>query len=331
MADCHNLFSDFNNDLKITETKKQNLMTSKDNIREKIKKWFKENHPDYVPEFYIQGSKKLGTLIRTKEDTCDLDDGVYFKREVGVTGTTLQNWIYEAVKNITNAEVIHKAKCIRVIYANNYHIDIPVYYFPEDEEHPQLAVKNSDLEESDPKDFIDWFRYMKCEQLVRLIKFLKAWGDHLRNKMPSGLAFTVLAEKNYVEDDRDDISLYETLKAIRSDLENEFTCVMPTVPFDDLFSDYDQTRKDNFFDRLDAFIEDARKAIEDEDNEYKASKLWKKHLGKRFPEGKDEHLDKLLSAATLLKKGKAGTDKEGRIRCKDETRIHNKPHRFYGE
>lgn len=306
-------------------------MTSKDNIRSTIKTWFKKNHSDYKPEFFIQGSKKLGTLIRTKEDTCDLDDGVYFKREVGVTGTTLQNWIYEAVKNITNAEVIHKAKCIRVIYANDYHIDIPVYYFPENEDHPQLAVKNSDLEESDPKDFIDWFRYMKTDQLVRVIKFLKAWGDHLRNKMPSGLAFTVLAEKKYVEDDRDDISLYETLKAIRSELENDFECIMPTVPYDDLFSDYDQTRQDNFFDKLDSFIEDARKAIEDEDNEYKASKLWKKHLGKRFPEGKDEHLEQLLSAAALLKKGIAGTDRHGRIRHKDETRIHNKPHRFYGE
>ena len=44
----------------------------------KIKDYFNENHPEYKPTFYIQGSYKMGTTIRTKEDECDLDDGCYF-------------------------------------------------------------------------------------------------------------------------------------------------------------------------------------------------------------------------------------------------------------
>ncbi|HAH50261.1 MAG TPA: hypothetical protein DCL80_02975 [Balneola sp.] len=335
MSNCNNLFHDFNKYLKITKTKTINLMKSKDNIRKKIKEWFKENQSEYTPKFYIQGSRKLGTLIRTKNDTCDLDDGVYFEREIGVTGTTLQKWICEAVKDITDAEVIHKAKCIRVIYSGDYHIDIPVYYFPEDSEHPLLAVKDSELEESDPKDFVEWFLEQKCDQLVRIIKYLKAWGDHLRNKMPSGLAFTVLAEKNYVPDDRDDISFYKTLKAIKADLEISFECVMPTTPFDDLFSDYDQDRINRFFERLDNLIDDARLAIEEEENQLKASKIWKNHLGKRFPEGLDENVDEkleeLLKAASLIASGKAGVDKHGHIKCKEPNDVPVKKHRFYGE
>ena len=331
MSDCSNLFHDFNQDLKITNTKKTNLMESKNHIRRRIRAYFSENHPDYVPRFYIQGSRKIGTLIRTKDDTCDLDDGIYFEREIGVTGTTLQNWVYEAVKDIASADVNHKAKCIRVNYAGNYHIDLPVYYFPDGAEHPLLAVKNSDLEESDPREFIEWYNENKCDQLTRIVKYPKAWGDHVRNKMPSGLAVTVLAAKNLVENDRDDISLYETLKAIRSDLILSFKCEMPTTPYDDLFADYDQTRKDNFFDRLDEFIGDARLAIYEEESRLNASKKWKKHLGDRFPEGLDKTEEALLQSANRIIAGTAGVDRLGRIKPKEEVHVHNKPHRFYGE
>ncbi len=331
MTNCSNLFHDFNQDLKITKTKKTNLMASKNHIRRKLRAYFSENHSDYIPRFFIQGSRKIGTLIRTKDDTCDLDDGIYFEREIGVTGTTLQNWIYEAVKDIASADVNHKAKCIRVNYAGDYHIDLPVYYFPDDTEHPLLAVKNSDLEESDPKEFIEWYNENKCDQLTRIVKYLKAWGDNVRNKMPSGLAFTVLATKNFVENDRDDISLYETLKAIRSDLILSFKCVMPTSPYDDLFADYDETRKDNFLDQLYEFIEDARLAIYDEEIQLKASKKWKNHLGDRFPEGLDKTEEALLQSVNRIIAGTAGVDRLGRIKSKDEVHVHNKPHQFYGE
>ncbi len=335
MSNCSNLFYDFNEDLKITKTKNENLMKSKNNIRDKIKAYFKENHPNYIPTFFIQGSRKIGTMIRTKDDTCDLDDGIYFQRNIGVTGTTLQSWVYAAVEDIASANVNHKAKCIRVNYAGNYHIDLPIYYFPENEDHPLLAVKNSDLEESDPKEFIEWYRRVKTDQLTRIVKYLKAWGDNVRNKMPSGLAFTVLAERNYAIDDRDDISLFETLKAIRNDLFVQFKCTMPTTPHDDLFADFDQNRIDNFFERLDAFIEDARIAIHEEENQLKASKKWKKHLGERFPEGLDENIEEkendLLEAASLIAAGKAGTDRDGNIKPKETVDVHNKKHRFFGK
>ena|SRR5690554_929001 len=334
MSNCNNLFHDFNQNLNITKTKKENLMISKNNIRKTIKEWFKEHHPDYVPKFFIQGSRKLGTLIRTKDDTCDLDDGVYFEREIGVTGTTLQNWVYDAVNDVTHANTIHKSKCIRIIYAGDYHIDIPVYYFPKGEAHPLLAIKDSELELSDPKEFIEWYNTIKCDQLTRIIKYLKSWGDNLRDKMPNGLAFTVLASRNLVEDDRDDVSFYKTLKAIRADLKSNFICVMPTTPEDDLFSKYEKNRIDSFFEKLDALIEDGKTAIYDEDNQLKSSKKWKKHLGDRFPDGLDESTEEkeeaLLEAARTILAGKVGIDSKGRIKPKEECKIHNKPHRFYG-
>lgn len=271
------------------------MSNSKEALRQKIRDHFKKEHPEYDPQFYIQGSYKMGTGIRTKDDICDLDDGVYFFREPDVTGTTLQQWVKDAVEDHTNTPPEHKAKCIRNIFAGDYEIDMPVYYQIDGEEY-QLAVKNSDFEDSDPKAMVDWFNGKKDDkgQLVKIVKYLKAWCDHKQNKMPSGLAMTILASNAWgkvASNDRDDIMLRDILREIKKALDLDFKCVVPVVPNDDLFGDYDESRKKNFLDALKAFLDDAEAALR-EPNQKKASKLWKKHLGDRFPEGEDKEEEK---------------------------------------
>lgn len=290
MANCHKLFLEYNSNLNITKSKNENLITSRDSLRERIKKYFKENHPDYNPEFFIQGSYKMNTLIRTKDDTCDLDDGVHFRCNPDVSPTTLQNWVYNAVEGHTSGGQEHRKKCIRVIYSNDYHIDLPIYKQHEDDEYPFLAIKQKewDEEESNPKGFIEWFNEQKTKQMVRLTKFLKAWGDKEQNKMPSGLAMTLFAEKYIVEDERDDIALKNSLIELKDGLMDKWEALMPTKPEDDIIAKHDKDFQDNFFDSLNTFIEDAEKAIK-EDSQLKASKLWRKHLGNRFPLGDDDN------------------------------------------
>jgi len=85
----------------------------------------------------------MKTSIRTKDDICDLDDGVYFFRSPDVSATTLQTWIKNAVDEYTSEKPEHRSKCIRNIFANDYEIDIPVYYKIDDQEY-QLAIKIQD-------------------------------------------------------------------------------------------------------------------------------------------------------------------------------------------
>jgi hypothetical protein len=55
----------------------------------------------------------------------------------------------------------------------------------------------------------------------------------------------------------------------------------------------------NFLEALKNFIQDAESAL-NEKNQLKSSKLWKKHLGDRFPDGEDKDEDeKLLSGLVL--------------------------------
>jgi Second Messenger Oligonucleotide or Dinucleotide Synthetase domain len=290
MANCHDLFQVFNGEISIPPKKKSKMKTSKEGLRDRIRKHFKDKHPEYVPQFYIQGSHKMKTGIRTKDDICDLDDGVYFFREPDVTATTLQGWVWDAVDGYTGTSPEHRKKCIRNIFTGDYEIDMPVYYKIEGVEY-QLAVKDTGWENSDPKALIEWFNGKKDSdgKLIRAIKELKAWCDHKRNKMPNGLAMTVLAtnaKEKIVLNDRDDITLKDILKEIKRALDLKFECIVPATPNDNLFLDYDKTRKDNFLNALDTFIIDAEAALKEE-NQLRASKLWKKHLGDRFPEGED--------------------------------------------
>lgn len=291
MANCNNLFKEFNKSISIDADKNSKMTNSKTKLRDRIRKWFKDNHPDYVPKFYIQGSYKMKTGIRTKEDICDLDDGVYFFREPDVSATTLQSWIYQAVNGHTSSSPEHRKKCIRTIFVSDYEVDHPVYYRIEGEDY-QIAIKNIGFESSDPKAVVDWFNSNKDKNggMISMVKYLKAWCDNIRNKMPSGLAMTILAinaKKNIVLNERDDITLKDILKEIRSTLNSNFKCIVPAVPNDDLFENYDTDRKNRFLKTLDDFIDDADNALKEE-NELASSKLWKKHLGEKFPTGKNE-------------------------------------------
>ena len=301
MANCHHLFGEFNTEISLTSNKKTKMTTSKDGLRERIRKYFKEHHPEYVPKFYIQGSYKMKTGIRTKDDICDLDDGVYFFRTPDVTATTLQNWIWDAVNGYTSTSPEHRKKCIRNIFSGDYEIDIPVYYKIDGQEY-QLAVKNNGWEDSDPKALIDWFNANKDAngKMIKAIKELKAWCDHKRNKMPSGLAMTILAmnaKTKIVLNDRDDILLTDILREIKKALAQKFECIVPVTPKDDLFADYDSTRKNNFLTNLDSFLADAEAALK-ESNQLKASRLWQKHLGTRFPDGEDKNEQSNSNSAT---------------------------------
>lgn len=334
MSNCHNLFQTFNGNLNVT--KKKNLMTSRDNLQELIRSHFKEKHPDYVPKFRGQGSYYLGTMIRTKEDTCDLDNGVYFFPKPKETATTMQNWVWDAVENATSEKPQHRSKCIRVVYQGDYHIDLPVYYKESetnDADKPHLAIKDIGWSPSDPKEFKLWFRKQTDNegQLVKIVRFLKAWCDNKAKKMPKGLTMSVLASRNIKYNERDDICLRDTLKEIKSSLKLSWSCVMPTTPQDDLLENYSGD-KDYFFESIDAFIEDATQAIEKENNQLKASKLWQKHLGSYFPDGENKDVDKQANAlaelASTILSGNAKLDRDGRIQTNEG--VSHKSHKNFG-
>lgn len=242
--------------------------------------------------------------------------------------------MYDAVKNHTDGGAEHRKKCVRVFYKCAYNIDFPVYYEVEGETYSYLAIKGNGWRKDDPSKMAAWFKDKKDidGQLIRIVKDIKSWASEQDLKMPSGIALTVWAASYFSPSKgRDDKALLQTLNAIHSAITFVVSCVSPVEPYDDLVDKLSADQKENFRTRLKDFCDAAQKAI-DEPNQLKASKIWRKQLGDRFPLGVDENVDSranaLMASAASVLGGAAKLDTAGRI---NETfGITHKAHRNFG-
>ena len=311
MATLHKEFTKYNKELKLSDSRKDTLKTSREDIKKKIRNWFKENKPDELqPKFHGQGSFEMNTAInpiplKDENDNTllkyDLDYGIYFIEREDEDNRqsidTWHNWVCIAVENHTSKKPIQKSTCIRVIFSDGHHLDLPIYYKKDDL--IKLAHRSRGWIISDPKEFYKWFNDNKKNriQLERIVRYLKGWKNYREKnnsnlKLPSGFELTILAVNNYVEDDNDDKAFRETVRNIHSELNkpNGFKCLRPTTPLnEDVFADYSPTRKNNFLATLNNLLNDLD-GSRDEENFKKASEiLINNQFGKRFPHGEDKN------------------------------------------
>jgi hypothetical protein len=312
MADCNGLFLDYNKFITPTSVQRQKMKTSRQALEPKISDKLSDKL-GMRPSFYTQGSDapSMKTNIIKEDGTFDSDRGVYLPRKPDVSGETVQGYIYDAIKDHTKDGAQHRKKCVRSLYQCEYNIDFPAYYEVKGEDYAYMAVKGLEWIKDDPWHMIAWLKKYRDEtgQFIRMIKYLKGWASKRKSngKMPSGIAFAVWAARNFrIETGRDDQCLLNLLKAIKGSITFSVTCYAPVEPFDDLTAKLTQAQKDNFREELRLFCEDAQKAI-DEKDQLKASKLWRKYLGERFPEGVSEEDEKranaLLASASVVASG----------------------------
>lgn len=332
MANCHRLFQKYLEDISVSGKRKEKMKDSRLALQDHLKTYFKNKVGVTTPRFRIQGSYIMGTMVRKLDDTYDVDLGLYFLEKPTVDAATVQRYVFDAVKDWTDTPPVHKSKCIRVIYKGDYHVDIPVYYKLDNEVHPHLATKGG-WEDSDPKEFNDWFtkRSDANGQLKRMVKYLKAWSDKLNFRSPSGLTLTVWAA-NYVQHcDRDDETLVKLLERMRDSIPYGFICMLPVFAYNDVTAKLDNSQKEKFREALKSFAGDARKALGSK-NQLEASNLWRKHLGDRFPVGEDKDVDavetRLLEAAIAASTGAAKVDRSGKIQINEG--VPYKPNRNFG-
>lgn len=318
MANLHNVFSEYNRIVRLSDAKRAELMLVRDGLRARIQNRHLLTGGSYRPydglEFQSQGSFVMDTIIAPVHDDYDLDDGIYFignlSGERRPTPPEFHKMVIDAIgTDYDHVErVIDKMTCIRVLYKSGFHIDLPIYY-TDDIKCPNLADKERGWILSNPVEFIAWFedkvssgfqkaflyesalfdRYQqwitdirkKDVQLRRIVRYLKSWGDLRREEMPCGLIMTILAVNSYYEHERDDIALKETLILIEASLKRSFVCERPTTPKgEDLLSSY--KNKAALMNYLGQFIENAKKALLESDPG-KACKHWQRSLGDRFP------------------------------------------------
>jgi len=303
MMDASRLFSEFDSAIRLSESKIQKLEKARDALREKIRKYFEE-HEWETPKFHSQGSFPLRTNLnpikkKTEDgdikEEYDLDDGVYIicSEKERKQPATYHDRIYNAVDGHAKS-VMDKATCVRVVYADGHHIDLPCYWLAKNGDTPQLAHKSKGYIESDPRAFKKWVDSKISDvnsggQLRRTIRYLKAWKDfretqNVSLRLPSGFILTILACQNFAKDSREDLAFKNTVQQILDSLDYNFSCYRPTVPTDeDLLEVYS---KEVVLGEFAKMLDRAEKALE-ADSEISASEYWRKIFGDRFPLGKD--------------------------------------------
>lgn len=289
-SNCQNEFLKFNDALNITPTKKKKLKRAVKAIQSALKNYFKEQQAFTIPRFALQGSYKCGTMVRTTKDTCDFDLGVYFFSQPTVSYETIQKHIKIALDGRTEAGIKLLSKCVRLNYSDDYHIDMPVY-FTSDGKNFLLGSKGDDWEVCDSKLFKDWVNKEADgnQQIIRIVRYLKSWADFHRNrkkqKMPSGLVFTIWAIEFYEKNDRDDIALVSTVAKILSYLKDNsqrnWSCEMPVAPFDNVLDKLNSSQQSNFYEALEDFVKNGFISLQQNDKK-KSIAIWRKLLGPRF-------------------------------------------------
>ena len=291
-TNCHDDFLQFNECLAITPSKEKKIASARRILQKKIKEYFKEKTSTTTPLFYIQGSTKHGTIIRKHDDTCDIDVGVYFLNKPKIQVATIQKNIIKAIGNHTDRNAVLKNKCVRIHYANQFHIDFPIYYSDKNTKEYFFGTSDNDWQNSDPKLFTTWVNdnVVSNDQMVRVIRYFKAWADTAKcskgQRMPSGLAFTIWVHEFYKKDRRDDIAFVKIANQILIALKNtpfdKWLCKMPVAPYDNVISKLTDEQKENF---LKAVSELLKTAVENFKSDSKDQCLigWRALLGNWFP------------------------------------------------
>lgn len=295
MANTHSQFTTFLDNVRQKEDKRSTLKTSRRANREKIRKHFRETRNEPVPIFHGQGSYTMHTGTVPLNGDFDIDDGVYLQN-IGTdksqwpTADTVHGWIAEAVKNSTSTPPESRARCVRVRYADDYHVDLPVYG-SDSLALTYLFEKGKEPVAADPKGFIDWFQ-AKCTinpQVRDLVRFLKAWRDYKGGaaKRLKGVSITILVASYAHQSDRYDESMKATVGAIADHLRYGGRIDKPVAPWEDLAADWTEDERKAVVAQLDNLAARGEDAIAEEDLR-KAAMIWQKEFGVRFPVPDDE-------------------------------------------
>lgn len=288
-SNCDDLFKKFNQTITIHPDKVTNLRSAHNTIRSKVSTYFEKYTNLPIPNFYIQGSYKMGTVIENRSTICDVDLGVFFPQHPKMNVETIQNHIKKALKGHTSKGVTIKTNCVRLNYVRDFHIDLPIYYIDGYSGKTYFGSRGYEWEHSEPKAFIEWFqkKTRNKPQLIRIIRYLKAWSDHTKSKtgkkFPSGLALTLWAIQCYEKNGRDDVAFFNTSTAVMEHLDNKKTwnAIMPVPPSDDVLHRLTQSQKDAFYEEIGEMVSLAADAVS-APNKLKATTKWRKIFGNRF-------------------------------------------------
>ncbi len=293
MADLHYEFGIFHERIALSPVAKAALLSARDAIRQRVGNYFRDILQVRTPRFLDQGAYAVDTMVNPLDGEYGIDNGVYL-RHLDIrddsrwpAAATVHQWILNATNGRKHEKPVDKRACVRVRCPGQYHVDLTAYAVLNGQY--RLAKKDAaKWPRSDPLALIECFRShinLHGEQLRRIVHYFKAWADFQSKgdgKMASGLILVVLAASFFQKHKKDDVAFAKTLLVISKAVSSICYVLNPVDISEELTARLSHAQKTRFKDAVNAAAEDAKQAITLKDH-HKASKLWRKQLGDRFP------------------------------------------------
>lgn len=245
--DCNSEMTNFHRDSVTLSKNQQGEMRTRRNAgRTRLENGLIEAKKPQPKEVESQGSYMMRTMVQDDANDYDIDDGAYFasddlKDDAGaaLTPKAARQRVCDALSwdGRLKHEATVKPNCVRQVYAEGYHIDVPVYRIVKtnDEngdpvEHYELA-SGDQWTRSDARAVTRWFNGLVGElnagesdgsQMRRVTKLTKKFARRAswKKKTTSGISITKLVADHFQSSaDRDDKALRETWKAIDKKLQ----------------------------------------------------------------------------------------------------------------
>lgn len=294
MYDLSSKFNNFYNFRVVLSQAEQTKLYDKSEInirrlKDGLLEYNEENKTSFsIVETCVQGSVSMSTVVQNEDKDYDIDVAIVFnKSALGDKGArATRNIVADALKRKTkqfNAEPEIKTSCVRIKYADGYHIDFAIYrrYYDLEKEKWIYEHAGADWTERELKGLNEWFKEQnndsdgKLRKVIRLSKMFCKSRESWKN-MPSGLLQTVLCEEKLQDSyDRIDELFYHTMKAIVNRLETNTLVVAPVDNSRSLTPrDSDERRMINWKNRLKSKLEDLDILFKDDCTKSDALQAW---------------------------------------------------------
>jgi hypothetical protein len=246
MLNLHKELTAFhNNHVRLGREKKQMLAGYRDvnleRLNDGLAKLGDEDGREYArPVRHCnQGSYATHTIIQQQENDYDIDVAIIFRKDDLPSGALDARKRIEAALQKGGGNFARppeaRTNAVTVWYKEGYHIDFAVYREYKDQwGEVILEHAGADWTPRDPMEITNWFNdqvhslspsgeygaVVDAGQMRRIVRLLKAFARSRASwELPGGLIISALvAEKCQPDDCRDDISLYNTMAAIRDRL-----------------------------------------------------------------------------------------------------------------
>lgn len=305
MADVQALFEAFHNKIRTYYEINDTLREKKDIIVKRVNSHLAEKKRPSCVEF-IQGSYKMKVgILAVKGLEYDIDVGLRFSfKELDHSAEEVRGWVFEAVDGHTE-RVEKRSACIRVVYADDYHVDLVPYAWWDDAsgaEQYRLAHKTKNWRPADPPGLVEFVNRIRkpfegakdkatdTDQFRRVVRYLKRWNDvaipRESDDKPSGLALLLLT-RHYLPgpigaDSGDDRSALEQISSAAAATVGRIVEHKPTPEKEDVFAKISESGMKSLKGRF-AVLRDVLQLARNTSDVQKACKELKGVFGDDFP------------------------------------------------